>query len=192
MANKGGRPKQNLPVNRTNPELGFCEIENPRQRAYLVNLAKSNAVMHSCEIAGISKMAVCKWRRDDAIFAEAEECAKQQFVELLEKEAMRRAVDGVTKGIYYQGSNVADEKVFSDPLLMALLRGNCPEKYSDSLRLSGGGEPIKIMSLGINLDSSEVHDAIDKLLLSAAIKTAGENSGDNDGKQSSGNGEGSR
>ena len=187
---KRGRPKQNLPVNRSNPELGFLEVENPRQRAYLANLAKSNAVMHSCEVAGISKMAVCKWRRDDAIFAEAEECAKQQFVETLEKEAMRRAVDGVTRGIYYQGSHVADEKAFSDPLLMTLLRGNCPEKYGDAMRISGG-EPIKIMSLGINLDSAEVHDAIDKLLLSAAIKTAGENSGDNDGKQSSGNGVGS-
>jgi len=135
-------------------------------------------------------MAVCKWRRDDAIFAEAEECAKQQFVETLEKEAMRRAVDGVTRGIYYKGSHVSDEKAFSDPLLMTLLRGNCPEKYGDAMRISGG-EPIKIMSLGINLDGQEVHDAIDKLLLSAYRQATTETSNDDAGGKSGRNGKGS-
>jgi len=179
-------------MGRRKKTLAFAAITDTRKRDYLTALSRSGAVVTSSELAGVSREAIWKWRKSDIEFAEAEACAKQKFTELLEIEAKRRAVDGIDKGVYWKGAKIADEKVYSDQMLLTLLRGNCPEKYGDSLRI-GGGEPIKIMSLGINLDSAEVHDAIDKLLLSAATNKVIErtNSSDDDGKQPGGNGSGS-
>jgi hypothetical protein len=173
-----------------NPELGFADVLDVRKRSYLIDLAQSGGVVHAADAAKVSRVTIKNWRQNDADFAESETCARQKFVEKLEAEAIRRAVDGVDHGVYYKGCKVGDEKTYSDSLLATLLKGNAPDKYGDLLKIGGGGEPIKVMSLGINLDASEVHDAVDKILLSSATKGTREVGGNNDGQQPGGNGEG--
>ena len=49
----------------------------------------------------------------------------------LEDEAVRRAVEGVIKPVFHQGKRVGTLRVFSDPLLMFLLRARRPERFAD-------------------------------------------------------------
>ncbi len=44
---------------------------------------------------------------------------------------MRRAVEGVIKPVFHQGKRVGTLRVYSDSLLMFLLRARRPEKFAD-------------------------------------------------------------
>lgn len=72
--------------------------------------------------------------------------AEESFKDLLEEEAVRRAVEGVEKGVYFKGECVDTERVHSDRLLELLLKANRPEKFKDSkMELTGaGGKPLEI------------------------------------------------
>jgi hypothetical protein len=73
-------------------------------------------------------------------FKDMYEEAKEEYTYSLESEAHRRAVDGVDKGIYYQGEFVAYEKQYSDTLLAKLLDANSPKFRKAS---AGGQTNIK-------------------------------------------------
>lgn len=174
-----------------NPELGFVDVEDARQRAYLIDYANSGGVEHASRVAGVSREAIWKWRKSDIQFEAREISAKNMFAERLEREALRRAVDGIEKGVWYKGKRIGDEKEYSDSLLAALLKANIPDKFGDTIKVGGGSEPIKVMTLGLNLDSEETHDIIDKLLLSAYRQATTEISDDDVGRKSGGNGKSS-
>jgi hypothetical protein len=61
----------------------------------------------------------------------------------LEDEAVRRAVEGVIKPVFHQGKRVGTLRVFSDPLLMFLLRARRPDKFADrTLRASDSADDL--------------------------------------------------
>lgn len=49
----------------------------------------------------------------------------------LEQEAIRRAVDGTNKPVFFQGEIVGFEKEYSDTLLVLLLKAHKPDKYRE-------------------------------------------------------------
>jgi hypothetical protein len=173
-----------------NPELGFSDALDIRKRTYLLDVAQSGGVMHACQAAQISRVTVKNWRDKDPNFSELEQSAYQMFAERLEKEALRRAVEGIEKGVWYKGSKVGNEREYSDSLLATLLKANMPEKYGDALRVGGNGTPIKVMTLGMSLDSEETHAIIDKLLLSSYRSESTKAGDDHAGGQPGGNGSG--
>src|SRR5215468_7479743 len=67
----------------------------------------------------------------------------RQVAEILEDEAIRRAVEGVPKGVHYQGQECGTETVYSDGILMFLLRGANPEKYRERTGVSGKVDVVK-------------------------------------------------
>jgi hypothetical protein len=136
-------------------------------------------------------MAVSLWRHSKTglEFVEAEKLAREQFVERLEKEMLRRAVEGVSEDVYFKGQRVGQRKVYSDTLLIALAKGNS-EKYRDSLRIGGSDQPIRVLSMGVNFDAAEVHNAVDELLAAAACKEAGDVGGNGNGRLAGRNGTG--
>ena len=69
-----------------------------------------------------------------AKFEEADATA----IDVLEKEARRRAVGGTEEPVYYQGVEVGTVRRYSDTLLIFLMKGNNPEKYRDRLTMDGG------------------------------------------------------
>lgn len=95
-------------------------------------------IQRTCEILGIVPRTLYHWRKNDLVFKEQFEEIQSLILIMLEDEAIRRAVDGVDKPIYYQGTKVGTEKVYSDFLLHKLLVANSP-KYKDksALELSG-------------------------------------------------------
>lgn len=88
------------------------------------------SVTDTCKKRKISRTTFYSWLRSDELFRKAyTQEAKPMITSLLEDEAYRRAVVGVSKSVFYRGTKVATMKVYSDSLLQLLLQANCPEKY---------------------------------------------------------------
>jgi hypothetical protein len=69
---------------------------------------------------------------------------KERTVDVLEAEAIRRAVDGVEKGIYYKGELVATEVQYSDKLLLEALKARNPDYRTKVTEHQGpGGGPVQ-------------------------------------------------
>ncbi len=76
---------------------------------------------------GVSPSFVHSWIKDDKVAAEKIKEAQRVGWGGLESEAIRRAVRGVEKDIYYKGEVVGQETVYSDGLLGKLLEARVPE-----------------------------------------------------------------
>ncbi len=103
-----------------------------RKRAkFLELLAQTGKVGASARAVGFNSTAsLHKLRRDDEDFAEDWSHAVEAAGDVLEEEAARRALQGVREEIYYKGEVVGAKYMYSDQLLMFLLRGNNPGKYN--------------------------------------------------------------
>ncbi len=144
---RGGR--LSVPEDEPAGDLEFEElalVNNPRQRAFLMALVHTPRISSACRAAGISVVAAWKWRHNegDIPFQNALRVAIELGLERAESEGWRRAVDGYEKPIYHQGRLVGTERVFSDGLLMSMLKAHKREKYGDKQEVSGPhGGPIQ-------------------------------------------------
>lgn len=99
--------------------------------------AAGGSIRMACEAAGISRQTITNWRKADPEFDQRCKDAIEDGIDLLEDEAKRRAVDGVDKGIYFQGDRIATEKVYSDSLLTTMLRAHRAKYRTSAFELSG-------------------------------------------------------
>lgn len=88
----------------------------------------------ACEAVGISKQGVHNWRDSDPEFAAEWVRAVDLATEDLEKEARRRAHDGVDEPVFYQGEVCGHIRKFSDSLLMFTIKARKPE-YRDKIQI---------------------------------------------------------
>jgi len=103
-------------------------------------------VSHACEAAGISRDSHYKWLAKDPQYAADFADAQKDAIESLEAEARRRAVQGVRRLKFHSktGEPYIDpetgepyyEHVYSDTLLIFLLKGAAPEKYRDNVNVA--------------------------------------------------------
>jgi hypothetical protein len=92
-----------------------------------------------------------RWLAQDPDYREAFALAKREAADMLEGEAIRRAVEGVEVPTgWYKGEPGAFITQYSDTLLIFLLKGAFPEKYSDKRELKGALA---------NIDMSRLPDA---------------------------------
>jgi hypothetical protein len=113
-------------------------------------MAKTGNIGASCRAARISRSYMVKvWRgegkfrewteeqlEEHELFKELEAEARENAIDLLEQEAVRRARDGIDKPIVYQGKVVSTFKEYSDTLMNTLLRAERPSKYRENLNLT--------------------------------------------------------
>ena len=106
------------------------ELEKKEQekafKNYLSYLSDGNTKVFSRSRAGLTNGQVEYRRVHNSEFRALEERALEEGVECIEQEAIRRGRDGVTKDVYYKGCIVGSERVFSDSLLLALLKAKDP------------------------------------------------------------------
>lgn len=88
----------------------------------------------ACEAVGVSKQTVHNWRSADAEFAENWDRAVEFATEDLEKEARRRAYEGVDEPVFYQGEVCGHIRKYSDTLLMFTIKARKPE-YRDKITI---------------------------------------------------------
>ena len=112
----------------------------PAWRAiFLRYLALTGNVTESSSLAGVTRQAAYKIRKEDAVFAEAWDEAEEDAIQALELEARRRAKDGVEKPVFHAGEECGRIRQYSDVLTMFLLKAHRPDKYRDRVSLDHAG-----------------------------------------------------
>jgi len=97
-------------------------------------LETSGRIRYSAIMAGMEPWQVSKAIKESDELRDRKLDALKGYCELIDAEIHRRAIDGVDKGVYFKGSRVDTEKVFSDRLLEMLAKANDP-KYRDHLNV---------------------------------------------------------
>lgn len=137
-----------MPAKRLAPGRAALQGTERKRAAFLREYALSGNVSETCRVVGISRKTHYDWLRTDPAYVKAFNDADASAVDALEKEARRRAVEGVEEGVYYKGERVDTVRKFSDLLLIFLLKGARPEKYRDRVDVAASS------TLTINLVSN--------------------------------------
>ena len=64
----------------------------------------------------------------------------EQAADVLEREAWRRASEGVKQPVFYQGEVCGHVQKYSDVLLIFLLKGARPDRYREQLATPSAGK----------------------------------------------------
>ena len=108
----------------------------------LIAFVECGRVDQAATAAGVGRRTHYDWLRDDPEYAEAFAEAEKAAARLLEDEAFRRAHDGVRRVKFGKdGSPLIDpatggpyiEHIYSDILLIFLLKGLNPNRYRDKV-----------------------------------------------------------
>jgi hypothetical protein len=129
----------NLP---TPPEKRRRPLTRKDRAAFLEALGHGWSVRHAAVHAGRHWRRFYTLRDRDETFAAEWADAVGAGTDVLEHEAFRRAVDGVTEPIYQGGELVGHVQRYSDKLLEFLLRGRRPQTYRDN---AGPDVPVTIV-----------------------------------------------
>lgn len=138
-------------------------------RKFLKVYRETASVPRAAKAAKIHRAAHYRWLKDSKNYAEAFEACREEAAQVLEEEALRRAVDGIFEAFTFQGAPVYPPSAYkkdetgkpilkkgakpygaikrSDALLMFLLKGAKPDKYRERGLFEGAGgkmEPIQI------------------------------------------------
>ena len=109
------------------PESALMRNEQTLETICRQLQANCGDILAATKAAGVSQIFLQQWRKDDNDVndrvLEAERLGSQGLVSA----AIKRAVYGVEKGIYYRGERVATETEYSDGLLQTLLKAKVSE-----------------------------------------------------------------
>lgn len=115
---------------------------------FLAALADTGVVREAAAAARIDVSTAYAHRDKDEQFAADWQAALDQAADLLEKEAWRRAAEGLRRKKFTKdGDPVIDpetgeqyfEREYSDTLLIFLLKGMRPQKYRENRHITGDG-----------------------------------------------------
>jgi hypothetical protein len=147
-----------------------------KRAAFLDALMKCGTVSYSAIKAKVPRPTIYRWRSADENFAKEWDRALEMGIDALEDEAIRRAMDGMLKPVFHGGKKVGEVRVYSDTLLIFLLKGRKPEKYAERRHVKHSGvarhphlvepaEDLKRMAQALQDELGE--DAVDGLTPSA-------------------------
>lgn len=106
---------------------------------FLEALSLGFSIGHSAAKAGISRSRVYQLRKEDEEFARDWDEAEEKGSDYIEDEARRRAVEGVTKPVFYQGDVCGYVQEYSDTLLIQILKARRPDKYRENVNHNHSG-----------------------------------------------------
>jgi len=128
--------------------------------AFISALAQTGNISEACKDADIGRRTAYDLRERSEEFAALWKDALDEACDALEKEARRRAKDGVVNTIFYKGEPVGEEHQYSDTLMIFLLKAHRPEVYRErmeSLNISLTAEELA------NLPDEQLDELINKL-----------------------------
>lgn len=100
-------------------------------------MANCGDLFDACRQARVSPMFVAQWRKDDKEVHQQVSEAERVGALAIESEAIRRAVRGVDKAVWYKGEECGTETVYSDGLMQTVLKARLPDRYGGTGE--GGG-----------------------------------------------------
>lgn len=126
------------------------------ERRFLATLRETANVRLAAEAAGVSRKTAYAHKKSNATFQQSWDDALEEAVDLLEREARRRAFEGVEEPVFFQGKQIERDGVpvvvrkYSDVLLMFLLKAHRPRKFRERVELSGNADEPLLMSVVVN------------------------------------------
>ncbi|MEM0915919.1 MAG: hypothetical protein AAGK09_15090 [Planctomycetota bacterium] len=102
-----------------------------KQRAFLAAFATCGVIKQASEAASCDASNHRRWIRESDEYAKAFADAKLEANDALESEARRRAVAGWDEPVFHNGEKCGTKRRYSDAMLIFLMKGAMPEKYSD-------------------------------------------------------------
>jgi hypothetical protein len=148
--------------------IGEVRAEILKKR-FLELYSQTANVEKTCKILGMVRRTVYAWKKTDPKFKEDFAEADAIALEVLEDEANRRAMYGVSKPVYQSGKLAGYVQEYSDTLLIVLLKAKAPHRYKE--RFSGelmgaNGQPLipenKIIHVHSNVPLADDEDTIDQ------------------------------
>ena len=133
----------------------FTEFNNPKKRAFLNAYAETGRFDLAAQAAHVTRFTHYHWMHEDAEYPTAFAAAQQMAADMLETEAIRRAVTGVDKPIFWKGRQISSVKEYDTTLLIFMLKGLRPEKYRDRLQIDVTGYLRDLAEVN-GLDADEV------------------------------------
>lgn len=115
-------------------------MSQKKKERFLEAYAELGTITHAAEAAGVDRRTHYRWLEDDETYKEAFLAAEEAVADLLEREALRRAIEGTERIIYHQGEPVGAERQFSDTLLIFLMKGHKPDKYRERVHVKSEAE----------------------------------------------------
>lgn len=112
--------------------------DRARER-FIAVLSDSCNVSEAARAIGIGRTTAYEWKRDDKEFSDLWDEAEQYAADRLEREAWRRAVDGVDEPVFHKGEVVGHVRKYSDRMLEILLKGHRGEKYVEKRQVEHSG-----------------------------------------------------
>jgi hypothetical protein len=115
------------------------------QAKFLGAYSQCGSVTRACQLSGVNRKSHYNWISDPEYKERFQEAHREAIAEL-EMEARRRAVAGVRKLHFHKGMLICIpdengnmvpyvEHVYSDNLLMFLLKAASPKKYRDNVKM---------------------------------------------------------
>jgi len=111
----------------------------PDQRAFLSAYVETATLTHAAEVSRVDRSRHYDWVRDP-VYARAFTRAKEAAADKLEGEARRRAVEGVERAVgWHKGQPGGYERVYSDTLLITLLKAWIPDRFKEKVEHTFSG-----------------------------------------------------
>lgn len=99
---------------------------------YFAYLETSGRKRYSAIMAGVDPGRMVYYMSKEKSLKSLEMLAMQGYCELIDAAVHDRAINGVTRNIYFKGEVCGTERYYSDSLLLALAKANSP-KYREHL-----------------------------------------------------------
>jgi hypothetical protein len=110
-------------------------IQLQKKQAFLDAYSQCGNITEAAKLAKIDRTTHYDWLTRDPEYPERFKNAENQAIDSLEKEAWRRAVEGVEEPVgWHQGVAGGTVRRYSDTLLIFLLKGARPERYRENIR----------------------------------------------------------
>lgn len=102
-------------------------FDTERKAKFLLLIQNTGMLQRSARQAGVSPSTVRSHLKTDPTFKAAYEEARQDYIEQVEREAHRRAIDGWDEEVYQQGEYVGTVRKFDSRILELMLKRYVPE-----------------------------------------------------------------
>lgn len=136
-------------MDKWNQRKGGRRIPDESWVVFFEQLAKSGNIGKALEVVAISRIELYRRETQDPEFKKIFEEARSLGISAMEDEAQRRAVDGVSEPIFFQGLQIATVQKFSDQLLMFLLRGRKPEVFKERISTDNTNTNLNVPFTGL-------------------------------------------
>lgn len=117
-----------------------------KKELFLKGLAEGLCVVDAAAAASTNRHMLYRLRKmqtpEGIEFAKAWDDAYDVGTDVLEQEVERRGLKGIDEPVFYQGTQVATKKAYSDNLLMFMTKARRPSKFRESVDMTNSDGSI--------------------------------------------------